>query len=235
MSKSSGPGPSSPHDAARERMVARHLRARGIRDARVLEAMARVPRELFVPDHLADDAYADSPLPIGHGQTISQPFIVALTAEAARISPGDRVLDVGTGSGYAAAVYAAMGARVWSVEYVPELAEAARAALDAASAAHVRRRRRLARAAGACALRRDPLRRRGLRHPAALASAARGRRAHRHAAGAPCGLAAARARHAPRRPRGAGRSGPRALRAAARRAREGLSPRMSAARGRMGG
>lgn len=138
MSESSGPGPSSPHDAARERMVARHLRARGIRDARVLEAMARVPRELFVPDHLADDAYADSPLPIGHGQTISQPFIVALTAEAARISPGDRVLDVGTGSGYAATVYAAMGARVWSVEYVPELAEAARAALDAASAAHVR-------------------------------------------------------------------------------------------------
>ncbi len=113
-------------------MVALHLRARGIHDRRVLDAMARVPRELFVPPRLVEDAYADSPLPIGSGQTISQPYVVALTAEAAGISPGDRVLDVGTGSGYAAAVYAAMGAEVLSVEYVPELAEQARRALTAA-------------------------------------------------------------------------------------------------------
>lgn len=132
------PAASSPHAAARARMIERHLRARGIEDERVLDAMARVPRELFVPDHLAAEAYADSPLPIGHGQTISQPYIVALTAEAARLSPGDRVLDVGTGSGYAASVYAAMGAEVWSVELVPELAARARAALGRAGFPHVR-------------------------------------------------------------------------------------------------
>jgi protein-L-isoaspartate(D-aspartate) O-methyltransferase len=119
-------------------MLEWHIRARGIRDARVLEAMAAVPRERFLPASVAADAYADSPLPIGHGQTISQPYIVALTAEAARIGPGDRVLDVGTGSGYAAAVYAAMGAEVWSVEYVPALAEQAAAALRSAGYGAVR-------------------------------------------------------------------------------------------------
>ncbi|KQY97148.1 hypothetical protein ASD19_09310 [Microbacterium sp. Root53] len=119
-------------------MIEWHLEARGIRDRRVLDAMDRVPRERFVPEHLARDAYSDSPLPIEHGQTISQPYIVALTAEAGRISPGDRVLDVGTGSGYAAAVYAAMGAEVWSIEYVAELAATARRALDAAGFERVR-------------------------------------------------------------------------------------------------
>jgi protein-L-isoaspartate(D-aspartate) O-methyltransferase len=119
-------------------MLEWHIRARGIRDERVLEAMAAVPRERFLPASVAADAYADSPLPIGHGQTISQPYIVALTAEAARIGPGDRVLDVGTGSGYAAAVYAAMGAEVWSVEYVPALAEQAAAALRSAGYGAVR-------------------------------------------------------------------------------------------------
>lgn len=118
-------------------MLEWHLEARGIRDRRVLEAMAHVPRELFVPAAAAAEAYADSPLAIGHGQTISQPYIVALTAEAARIGPGDRVLEVGTGSGYAAAVYAAMGAEVWSIEYVPELAQDARRALTAAGFASV--------------------------------------------------------------------------------------------------
>ena len=133
------PSESAPsHVRARERMVARHLEARGIRDRRVLDAMRAVPRELFVPHALADDAYADAPLPIGHGQTISQPYIVALTAEAARLSPGERVLDVGTGSGYAAAVYAAMGAEVWSIELLPELAERARASLAAAGSSGVR-------------------------------------------------------------------------------------------------
>lgn len=124
--------------AERELMLEWHIRARGIRDARVLEAMAAVPRERFLPASVAADAYADSPLPIGHGQTISQPYIVALTAEAARIGPGDRVLDVGTGSGYAAAVYAAMGAEVWSVEYVPALAEQAAAALQSTGYGAVR-------------------------------------------------------------------------------------------------
>ncbi len=124
--------------AERELMLEWHIRARGIRDARVLEAMAAVPRERFLPASVAADAYADSPLPIGHGQTISQPYIVALTAEAARIGPGDRVLDIGTGSGYAAAVYAAMGADVWSVEYVPALAEQAAAALQSAGYGAVR-------------------------------------------------------------------------------------------------
>lgn len=118
--------------AERRTMVEWHIAARGIRDERVLAAMEAVPRELFLLKSVAADAYADSPLPIGHGQTISQPYIVALTAEAAALSPGDRVLDVGTGSGYAAAVYAATGAQVWSIEFVPTLAEQARAALDAA-------------------------------------------------------------------------------------------------------
>lgn len=125
----------------RAEMVQWHLEARGIHDRRVLDAMARVPRERFVPPHLAREAYADSPLPIGHGQTISQPYIVALTAEAAGLGPGARVLDVGTGSGYAAAVYAATGAEVWSIEYVPELVDRAREALAAAgfSGVHVAR------------------------------------------------------------------------------------------------
>lgn len=138
MDDASGSDLSSLLRARREEMLEWHLEARGIRDRRVLDAMARVPRELFVPSRLAADAYADSPLSIGHGQTISQPYIVALTAEAGRIRPGDRVLDVGTGSGYAAAVYAAMGADVWSIEYVPELAQQARAALAAADLDGVR-------------------------------------------------------------------------------------------------
>ncbi|WP_238439388.1 protein-L-isoaspartate(D-aspartate) O-methyltransferase [Microbacterium sp. JZ31] len=121
----------------RQAMLEWHIRARGIADPRVLDAMAAVPRERFLPPSVAADAYADSPLPIGHGQTISQPYIVALTAEAGLLKPGDRVLDVGTGSGYAAAVYAAIGAEVWSVEFVPELAEQARAALAAAGVRNV--------------------------------------------------------------------------------------------------
>ena len=85
-------------------MVERDLAGRGIRDARVLEAMRRVPREAFVPEHVREAAYEDGPLPIGDGQTISQPLTVAVMLEAAEISPQDRILDVGTGSGYAAAV-----------------------------------------------------------------------------------------------------------------------------------
>ncbi|GGH50560.1 protein-L-isoaspartate(D-aspartate) O-methyltransferase [Microbacterium album] len=124
--------PAAERAAERRRMVEWHLEARGIRDRRVLDAMGSVPREAFLPPALARDAYADSPLPLGGGQTISQPYIVALTAEAAGLRPGDRVLDVGTGSGYAAAVYAAIVGEVWSVEFVPELADDARRRLAAA-------------------------------------------------------------------------------------------------------
>jgi len=113
----------------RRAMVERQLAARGIADGRVLAAMERVPREAFVPPELAEYAYDDSPLPIGEGQTISQPYIVALMAEAAHIGPGARVLEVGTGSGYAAAVLAELAASVVSIERHAALAEKARAAL----------------------------------------------------------------------------------------------------------
>ena len=113
-------------------MVARQLRARDISDERVLEAMERVPRELFVPENERDHAYADAALPIGHGQTISQPYMVARIAEALALRPGERVLDVGTGSGYQAAVLAELGAEVATIERIPELAERARASLAAA-------------------------------------------------------------------------------------------------------
>ena len=94
--------------------------------------MARVPREAFVPEELRDRAYEDRPLPLGHGQTISQPYIVALTCEALGLDGGERVLDVGTGSGYAAAVLAELAAEVHTIERIPALAEAARASLAAA-------------------------------------------------------------------------------------------------------
>jgi len=113
-------------------MVARQLRARDISDERVLESMERVPRELFVPDQERDHAYADAALPIGHGQTISQPYMVARIAEALALRPGERVLDVGTGSGYQAAVLAELGTEVVTIERIPELAERARASLAAA-------------------------------------------------------------------------------------------------------
>jgi protein-L-isoaspartate(D-aspartate) O-methyltransferase len=112
--------------------IDRQLRRRGIADERVLAAMARVPRELFVPEELRKYAYDDGALPLGHGQTVSQPFMVAVTCAALGLKGDERVLDVGTGSGYAAAVLAELAAEVHSVERIPELAEAARAALAAA-------------------------------------------------------------------------------------------------------
>lgn len=96
----------------------------------VMDALARVPRHEFVPQSLREFAYLNRPLPIGEEQTISQPYIVALTSAAAAVQPGDRVLDVGTGSGYQAAVLAAMGARVWSIERIAVLAHGAAAVLD---------------------------------------------------------------------------------------------------------
>src|SRR5437870_2038075 len=116
----------------RHKMVERQLRARGIDDERVLAAMATVPRELFVPEAERGRAYADAALQIGAGQTISQPFMVALICSGLRLQGGERVLDVGTGSGYQAAVLAEMGAEVHSIERVPELAAEAREALAAA-------------------------------------------------------------------------------------------------------
>ena len=110
-------------------MVERQLRHRGIGDERVLAAMGRVPRELFVPEAERREAYVDGALPIGGGQTISQPLMVATMLELASVEPGDRVLDVGTGSGYAAAVLAELGAVVTSIERIPALARSAAAAL----------------------------------------------------------------------------------------------------------
>ena len=115
----------------RERMVETTIVARGIRDKAVLEAMRSVPRHRFVPPEYLGQAYADHPLPIGYGQTISQPYIVALMTELLALKPGDRVLEVGTGSGYQAAVLAAIGAEVYSVEIIPELARSAAERLQA--------------------------------------------------------------------------------------------------------
>jgi protein-L-isoaspartate(D-aspartate) O-methyltransferase len=107
-------------------MVEDQLRARDITDARVLDVMAQVPRHEFVPKFLRDSAYSDSPLPIGHGQTISQPYIVALMTQLVRPKPEARCLDVGTGSGYQAAVLAGLVRTVHSIEIVPALADEAR-------------------------------------------------------------------------------------------------------------
>jgi protein-L-isoaspartate(D-aspartate) O-methyltransferase len=116
---------------ARERLL-RRLQRGGIMDERVLAAIGSVPRELFVPEELRSRAYADGALPIGYGATISQPTMVARMCEELRLTGGERVLDVGTGSGYQAAVLAELAAEVVGIERVPELAEQARAALAAA-------------------------------------------------------------------------------------------------------
>ena len=115
----------------RQRMVEQQLKRRGITDPRVLAAMARVPRHAFVPRVAEPVAYADAALPIGHGQSISQPYIVALMAEAARIGPEDRVLEIGTGSGYGAAVLACLAKEVYSIEREQQLLEEARERLAA--------------------------------------------------------------------------------------------------------
>jgi protein-L-isoaspartate(D-aspartate) O-methyltransferase len=111
--------------AERQAMVAQQLKARDITDPRVLAAMAKVPRHRFVPDYLTHQAYRDHPLPIGSGQTISQPYIVALMSQWAEVKPGDKVLEVGTGSGYQAAILAELTDRVFTIELLPELAEVA--------------------------------------------------------------------------------------------------------------
>jgi protein-L-isoaspartate(D-aspartate) O-methyltransferase len=115
-----------PYESERRAMVETQLRQRGLRDERVLEAMFRVPRHEFVPPALAHAAYDDRPLPIGQVETISQPYIVAAMTDAARVAPGDKVLEVGTGCGYQAAVLAELGGRVYSIERNSRLAEKAR-------------------------------------------------------------------------------------------------------------
>jgi protein-L-isoaspartate(D-aspartate) O-methyltransferase len=113
-------------------MVERQLRSRGIEDARVLEAMSRVPRELFVPEEWRERAYEDAALPIGADQTISQPYMVARICEELRLRGDERVLDVGTGSGYQAAVLAELVPEVHTIERIAKLAERAHGSLEAA-------------------------------------------------------------------------------------------------------
>jgi protein-L-isoaspartate(D-aspartate) O-methyltransferase len=111
--------------ARREAMVRDQIERRGVRDPRVLAAMRAVPRHAFVPSALRAEAYEDEPLPIGHGQTISQPYIVALMTELARLDAGAKVLEIGTGSGYQAAVLACVAREVYSIEILAPLAETA--------------------------------------------------------------------------------------------------------------
>lgn len=126
-------------DLARARaLLVEELAAQGIRDKRVLAALARVPRHRFVPPHLLPHAYEDRPLPIGSGQTISQPYIVALSTEALALRPDDRVLEVGTGSGYQTAILAELAREVYTIERIPELSREAQERLEALGYRNVR-------------------------------------------------------------------------------------------------
>lgn len=124
------PGLSSTFDQQRRLMVDRQIRQRGVRDARILEAMSTVPRHLFVPPDRRSEAYADHPLPIGFGQTISQPYVVARMCSLLDLQPDDRVLEIGTGSAYHAAVLSRLVREVYTVEIVEPLAERARGVLE---------------------------------------------------------------------------------------------------------
>jgi len=117
--------PTKDFSQARSRMVDEQIAVRGIDDEAVLMAMRTIPRHAFVPDSMVNQAYADHPLPIGYGQTISQPFIVALMTQTLNPKPGQRILEIGTGSGYQAAVLAELGVDVYTIEIIPELADQA--------------------------------------------------------------------------------------------------------------
>jgi protein-L-isoaspartate(D-aspartate) O-methyltransferase len=127
---------------AKERrlMTDSQIRARGVRDPLVLAAVNKVPRHLFVPEAMRGSAYADEPLPIGQGQTISQPYIVAYMTEALGLKGGERVLEIGTGSGYQTAILAEIVGEVWTVEIVESLSQQARSVLDSLGYANIRYR-----------------------------------------------------------------------------------------------
>ncbi len=127
----------SDYAIARRRMVEEQVVARGVGDRRVIDAMLRVPRHLFVPEALAAQAYSDFPLPIGERQTISQPYMVGVMSEALQLTGGEKVLEIGTGSGYQAAVLALLARQVFSLERIPALARQARRILDACGFARV--------------------------------------------------------------------------------------------------
>ena len=119
------------HPAARAQMVAQHIASRNITDPAVLDAMQSVPRHLFIPEDNRDLAYRDGPVAIGRGQTISQPYLVAYMTQRLQAGPGVRVLEIGTGSGYQAAVLAHLGATVYSIEILPDIAQRAEETLEA--------------------------------------------------------------------------------------------------------
>lgn len=124
--RTSEPGPKGDERAMREKMVESQIKARGVKDPRVLSAMLKVERHLFVPKELQNSAYADQPLPIGEGQTISQPYIVALMTELLELKGEEKVLEVGTGSGYQAAILAELAKEVYTIEIIESLASSAR-------------------------------------------------------------------------------------------------------------
>ena len=126
-----GQKPDDPYAKKRAKMVEEQMKLRGIADARVLEAMGTVPRHLFVPERYRAQAYDDHPLPIGHDQTISQPYIVAAMTELVQPKPTDRILEVGTGSGYAAAVLSRLVHHVYTIEIIPALGKTAKKVLEA--------------------------------------------------------------------------------------------------------
>lgn len=128
------------YDRARQRMVETQLRGRGITDPRTLAAMARVPRHLFVEEALAAKAYNDHPLPVGHSQTISQPYIVALMTQALGLTGSEKVLEIGTGSGYQAAVLSCLARTVYTVERIQSLLVRARKVFDAIGAVNIKSR-----------------------------------------------------------------------------------------------
>jgi protein-L-isoaspartate(D-aspartate) O-methyltransferase len=130
MCTSFQPGVQGDRPAERSRMVAEQIRAREIRDPRVLTAMERVPRHLFMPESVRSEAYGDHPVSIGYGQTISQPYIVGFMSEALEVQPEHKVLEIGTGSGYQAAILGELAREVYTIEIVDPLAESARATLE---------------------------------------------------------------------------------------------------------
>jgi protein-L-isoaspartate(D-aspartate) O-methyltransferase len=137
LAAAAAPPPRQDFTAARQAMVSAQIEHRGVTDSRVLGAMQQVPRHVFVPEPLREQAYDDSPLPIGEGQTISQPYIVALMTSLLELQPGDRVLEIGTGSGYQAAVLSRLAKHVYSMEILPALSEQARHNLDDAGCKNV--------------------------------------------------------------------------------------------------